>query len=647
MSTNVGSIHYDLDLNTSGFDKAMKGVGSKLKSVGRSMTDTGKKMTVGLTLPIAIGAGIAVKAASDLNENINKVSVAFKNNSKEVLAWSKTSINAMGLAQSSALDAAALFGDMATSMGLTTKQAAKMSMSMVQLGADLASFKNISFAEAQTALAGIFTGETESLKRLGIVMTETNLLEYARAQGITKTIQEMTQAEKVQLRYNYVMEKTKNAQGDFNRTSSGTANQIRITQERFKELSAQLGARLLPVANELLKFLQDLMKTIGKLTPKQQEFASGFLAIVAAMGPLLTILGTVVRAVGSLIPLFANPVFLIISGIMAAIAAVAYLVYKNWEKISPVVKVVIDRMRELHGWLNSNVYPIIKVIANFVIGQFKKAWDDLRISFQQLWVQLQPFMPQIKQLAKLIGGALLASLVVIIGTLASLVVAFAVVVSAVARVIGWISRFNAAISGAVSRVVGAVRSMSSNFSSLPNRIASAVSRIPSIFSNIMSRAVSIVWKFYGRFVDAGWGMMRAFANGIIGASFLPYNAAKSALNKVKNLLPGSDAKEGPLSKLTHSGNMLSETFAKGITQKAKSVYEAVKGSLMIPENNMTNGLSAAVNMKVKTAKDAAMSKVDSKIVINIGTIQDRADADYILNKLNVGQNVNLRGGSVA
>ncbi len=160
-STNVGSIHYDLDLNTSAFDRAMAGVSGKLTSVGKTMSNVGSTMTAMVTLPIVAGAAYAVKAASDLNETMNKVEVAFKDNAKEVLDWSKTSIKSMGLARQSALDAAALFGDMGTSMGLSTKEASKMSMSMVQLGADLASFKNIPIAEAQTALDGVLTGETE------------------------------------------------------------------------------------------------------------------------------------------------------------------------------------------------------------------------------------------------------------------------------------------------------------------------------------------------------------------------------------------------------------------------------------------------------------------------------------------------------
>ena len=209
-------------------------LGNKIKSVGQSMT-------VGLTLPIIAAGGAMVKLASDMEETINKVDVSFGDSSKTVKDWAKNSITSMGLAQQSALDSAALYGDMATGMGLGQEQASKMAMTLTQLGADLASFKNISNDMAQTALKSIFTGETESLKNLGVVMTQTNLEQYAMSKGIRKKIKDMTEAEKVNLRYNYVLEKTKNAHGDFARTGGGASNQMRMFQENLKELGVTFG----------------------------------------------------------------------------------------------------------------------------------------------------------------------------------------------------------------------------------------------------------------------------------------------------------------------------------------------------------------------------------------------------------------------
>ncbi|MFA6336269.1 MAG: phage tail tape measure protein, partial [Bacteroidales bacterium] len=266
-------------------------VENQIKKVGQTMASVGQKMSLFVTTPIVAGLTMAFKSASDLNENINKTEVAFKDVSDEVKAWSKTTLVSFGLAQSSALDAVSLYGDMATSMGLNTKEAAKLSMALVGLGADLSSFKNIGIEQAQTALSGIFTGETESLKRLGIVMTEVTLKEFAFKEGITKKIDSMTQAEKVQLRYNYVMSATTNAQGDFLRTSEGTANQMRLFKESLKETSAAFGSILLPVITPVIKKINEFIQAMGRWDTETKKIVLTIAVVVAAIGPLLTGLG--------------------------------------------------------------------------------------------------------------------------------------------------------------------------------------------------------------------------------------------------------------------------------------------------------------------------------------------------------------------
>lgn len=212
------------------------------------------QLTLGVTTPILAAGTASFKFASDLNENLNKTEVAFKENASSVIDWSKTTLKQYGLAQSTALEMAATWGDMGTSMEIPLDSATEMSQTLVELAADLASFKNISIERTQTALNAVYTGETESLKELGVVMTEANLEAYAMAKGMEKSYSEMSQAEKVTLRYQYVLDKTKNSQGDFARTSDSAANQMRIAQESAKELAAEFGQKLLPAGTKLLNF---------------------------------------------------------------------------------------------------------------------------------------------------------------------------------------------------------------------------------------------------------------------------------------------------------------------------------------------------------------------------------------------------------
>ncbi len=278
-------------------EKRFGGAMAKMDAASAKMKSVGSNMSKYMTLPILAGAGLSIKAFSDLQETLNKVEVSFGANAGAVKQWSKDSIKKMGLAQQSALDSASLFGDMGTSMGQNQKQAAKMSMGLTQLGADLSSFKNISMDRAKTALAGVYTGETEALKGLGVVMTETNLAEFAASKGIKKKISDMGQAEKVQLRYNFVVEKTKNAQGDFANTSDSLANKQRTATEKAKQLSAELGGKLAPVYAKLLGVGTKVLDWFSKLSSGQQDLIVKAALVVAAIGPVVRIMGSLVTGV--------------------------------------------------------------------------------------------------------------------------------------------------------------------------------------------------------------------------------------------------------------------------------------------------------------------------------------------------------------
>lgn len=291
----------ELRINLTGDSKdlemALSSAQKKLVAFSGKMKDIGQTLSISLTAPLSLAGGAAIKMASDFNESLNKVDVAFKSSSAEVKAFAKTSMSSFGIAEGSALEMASLFGDMATSMGLTTSQAAKLSTSLVGLAGDLSSFKNIGIDEATTALNGVFTGETESLKRLGIVMTEANLKAFALSKGIKANYETMSQGEKVLLRYNYVMNATKNAQGDFERTQGGSANQMRMFNEGLKELGVQFGQIILPAFTKIVTALNGFIKYISQADAGTKTFVLALSGIAAISGPLLFLAGTVIPKV--------------------------------------------------------------------------------------------------------------------------------------------------------------------------------------------------------------------------------------------------------------------------------------------------------------------------------------------------------------
>lgn len=263
------------------------------QQAGEGLQAFGETISTYITLPMIAAGGASIKLASDMQESLNKVNVAFGSSAEGVIKWSETSIEKMGMASGSALDAAALFGDMATSMGISQQRAADMAMSLTQLGADLSSFKNIPIEQAMQALNGVFTGETESLKMLGVVMTETQLKAFALTQGITKNVDKMTEAEVVALRYAFVLDRTKNAQGDFARTQDGAANQMRMFTENLKQLGTTFGEILLPAFTEAITKLNEMTKSFSDLPTETKKSIIEIGSVTASIGLLALTLGTV------------------------------------------------------------------------------------------------------------------------------------------------------------------------------------------------------------------------------------------------------------------------------------------------------------------------------------------------------------------
>jgi hypothetical protein len=278
-------------------DLALSDAQKSLVAFSKKAADMGKTLSTYVTAPLLAAGAASIKMASDFNESLNKVDVSFKSASSSVTDFAKTSLKTYGIASGTALDMASNFGDMATSMGLGVGEAAKLSTSLVGLAGDMASFKNIRIDVAQTALNGIFTGETESLKRLGIVMTEANVKAYAFSQGITKQYDSMSQAEKVMLRYQYVMSVTKNAQGDFARTNENAANQMRMFGEGMKQLSAEIGQVMLPAVTSITRAANDMISGFSDADDSTKTLIVTLGGIAAATGPLLFLVGTIVPKV--------------------------------------------------------------------------------------------------------------------------------------------------------------------------------------------------------------------------------------------------------------------------------------------------------------------------------------------------------------
>lgn len=286
-ATSVGQIGLDLVVNENRFQTQMSGIGNTARRAANTLQNQIQPQLEGITgiakkAGMALGAAFGVKKivdfgkqclefGSDLAEVQNVVDVTFPSMTAQVDKFAKSAAQSFGLSETMAKQYTGTFGAMAKAFGFTEQQAYDMGSTLTGLAGDVASFYNLSQDEAYTKIKSVFTGETESLKDLGVVMTQTALDSYALANGFGKTTSAMTEAEKVALRYRFVQDQLSAAQGDFARTSDSWANQCRILSLQLQSLMATIGQGLINLFTPVIKVINTV---IGKLATLANAFKS-------------------------------------------------------------------------------------------------------------------------------------------------------------------------------------------------------------------------------------------------------------------------------------------------------------------------------------------------------------------------------------
>ncbi|HNW87645.1 MAG TPA: hypothetical protein PLP25_00185 [Candidatus Limiplasma sp.] len=277
---------FSTELDDSGVKAGLNGMKTSVSGLGAGIGAALGTLGAGILSGIASSAGAmisgAISAASDLQEVQNVVDTTFEGSAGRVNKWAESAKDAYGMGELAAKRYSSTMGAMFKSMGLASDATLDMSLGIAGLTGDMASFYNLDYDTAFDKLRSGISGETEPLKQLGINMSVANLSAYALSKGITKSYDSMTQAEQTTLRYNYLMQVTSDAQGDFARTSEGYANQQRVLQTTQEELSAAIGELLLPAAiagtnalNGLVGGLTSSIKGISEFfNPPKSELQS-------------------------------------------------------------------------------------------------------------------------------------------------------------------------------------------------------------------------------------------------------------------------------------------------------------------------------------------------------------------------------------
>lgn len=236
---------------------------SKVKRFGSGLLTFAKRAALPAAAALTAAGGAALKFAADEGEALNKANVIFGNSAKQIDVWSKTTANSFGLARAESLEAAAGFGAMLDTAGIARQELAPMSQQLVELASDMASFNNQDPSAMLERLRSGLAGEAEPLRRFGVFISAAAVQTQAYKDGIAKTGKELTEAQKVQARYNLILSQTNKQQGDFARTQNSLPNLMSRVGALLKDLAAKFGRLILPFVEKSLQFVLDVFGAIA------------------------------------------------------------------------------------------------------------------------------------------------------------------------------------------------------------------------------------------------------------------------------------------------------------------------------------------------------------------------------------------------
>lgn len=328
--------------NTADLDKKLNRSARRMASVGRRMEQMGETMSRRVTLPI-LGVGLAsLKMAADAEETENLFTVSMGEMEASAREFSERLRSQLGLNAYAVREQVGTFQSMFTAMGIGEQAAFQMGSGLTQLTADLASFRNLKMDEAFEKLQSGIMGEAEPLRRLGILVDETTIKQYAMKHGLIEQGEEMSQQQKVIARYIAIVEQTRKAQGDMARTMDSPTNRFRQLTNVAKEVGIALGNQLLPIALKVMNGALSLAKGVKALVYEFQQAPQwvktttmAIIGLAAAAGPLLKISGMLLSSLGnmpSVLALITSPVGQV-AAVIGGLAFVATTFIQNWDAV--------------------------------------------------------------------------------------------------------------------------------------------------------------------------------------------------------------------------------------------------------------------------------------------------------------------------
>ncbi len=380
---NIRTLKLNLLADVDNFVGGLEGAQAKFKNFGDKMDGYALKAGIAFAA-VTAGAKSAIDAASDLNESMSKTNVVFEDATDTIVKFADGAARAVGLSKKEALEAASDFAIFGKAAGLTGGDLANFSTDLLTLSADLASFNNASIEETINAIGAGLRGESEPLRRFGVLLSADAVNAEALRMGLANTSKELTDQDKVLARQSLILAQTTIQQGDFARTADGAANSQRILAAEMETAKTKIGEGLLPVYNQLL---QKLMPLSGLISENSGLF-SALIVIVGTLTGGLIALNFVVKTLNGTVEAYnnivkmaeklqvlwnvamsANPIGITIVAI--GLLAVAFkLAYDKIEPFRDLIDSIWDKLKGLiDGVKNSALGQAITGAFKAVTGQ--------------------------------------------------------------------------------------------------------------------------------------------------------------------------------------------------------------------------------------------------------------------------------------
>ena len=353
--------------------KSIKGVGDEAQKTSGKMkqgfSSAGQVMKGALGADIVMEASHAIvsfgkdsiDAFAELEDSTAAASVIFGKNMKSIIAQSETANSTLGMSKQQVINAANTFGTFGKSAKLSGKDLADFSMDMTSLAGDMASFKGTTPEEAIQAVGAALRGETEPIRKYGVLLDDASLRQQALKQGLVKTTKDaLTPQNKVLAAASLMFMQTKDAQGDFARTANSTANTMKTQTAKFEDLQATIGQKLAPAMTQVLTLGNQMIDWITQNVDWLGPLAAGLAGTIAAFAALNVVMA-------------ANPIGLIVVAIGALVGGLIWA-YQNVEWFRNGVDAAFKVIGDVARWLwNNALAPMLR----FLVTWFGYVMDNV------------------------------------------------------------------------------------------------------------------------------------------------------------------------------------------------------------------------------------------------------------------------------